>query len=56
MIEYLRTQARRCQQLSRTSLDLSSSTAFRLMAEEHLRRAELEEERAGRRIHGQQQS
>ena len=55
MIEYLRTHAKRCQQLSLTSLDLASASAFRLMADEHLQQAKLEEGRIARRIPVRQQ-
>jgi hypothetical protein len=56
MVEYLRMQASRCQHLSRTSHDLASAAAFRVMADEHLRRAKLEEDRLERRVHVQQQA
>ena len=56
MVEYLRMQATRCQHLSRTSHNLASAAAFRVMADEHLRRAKLEEERLERRVHVQQQA
>ena len=45
MVEYLTMQASRCQLLSRTSNDLDSATAFRVMGQEHSARAKLEEMR-----------
>jgi hypothetical protein len=45
MVDYLRAQASRCQLLSRTSNDLESATAFRVMAQEHSERAKFEEMR-----------
>jgi hypothetical protein len=50
MIEYLRMHAKRCQQLWLTPLDLASASAFRLMADEHLQQAKLEEGRIARGI------
>jgi hypothetical protein len=54
IVEYLKAQASRCQLSSRTSNDLDSATAFRVMAQEHSERAKLEEMREQHRERNRQ--